>query len=808
MSGYENITRDHVLVKIVIIAAILISAAVLGIVLARWSVPDLAIDLPELEEDEQAPGALRIARDHVFVDPTAPPVFFYAGGSMQEEWGLVEEEIMMAAEAGVHQFIVPVSAPWSPGELRPIEERLGQVILADPLAAILVKVDLNPPAAWLAQHAMAQVTVGGEKQPYASPASQTWIAAAQEALDRLVAAAQAHPEFARRIIGVIPTAMHQGQWQFSGGYDTSFANLQGFRAWLERVYQDEDLLRAAWDAPDASFARAGIPQPPESTDTSEVFFRLPGDQARIDFLHYTSESVADAIAALTAHVKAQATHPWQVIVPYGYSLELLPNDTGHYALGLLTGSDIDGFISSVSYTDRGIGGSGGFMGPVSTAHYHEKRWYVVDDTRTGVARDAVTGAVSRLKGIRPEDVYNVQERNFAAAAVHRLGIAWADPQGEGWLHDREQWAEFRKLKNIYAGLYPEGVPRGVVTPAPLVLREEEYTAAEEDGEHAGEEVAARDAAQGGAAEDAAAGDNGDLEEVEDPEPWDGEVTFPMPVRHDVALKVVVDEASRFYQRSDAINELVLLGNRDAAMRSGVSTQFTLLQDVLEDKSPPASVYLFLNAFYLPEDAREALHARLARERACAIWIYAPGYIDTQGAAANVSATTGMRVRGFDAPEDVVYVYSLTGSWIREEESFGSPLEVHPLFYVDDPEADVLATYKASEKPSVAMRYMDAGWTSVYVAAPSISPGLLREILSILEVPNYMRPLRINHFDTIHVGDHLLGIHARQIGERAVELDGVFNIHDLLDPAVGWPQRQTFHMPLKTGETRLLQFTEP
>lgn len=282
------------------------------------------------------------------------------------------------------------------------------------------------------------------------------------------------------------------------------------------------------------------------------------------------------------------------------------------------------------------------------------------------------------------------------------------------------------------------------------------------------------------------------------------------ITYETRLMVVVDEVSRFYQQCDQpLNELLLAGNRDAAMRSGLSTQFCLLQDVLDGDSPPAAVYLFTNVFYLPPDQRALLHDRLAREEACAIWIFAPGYLDPAATVDNISETTGITVKAFEKPEDATSIYILGGNyWVEEGETLNIPGSWSPLFYIDDPDADSLTQYKASSKVSSAVRYTDTGWTSIYVAMPSLTPGLLREILRILEQPIVFRAMNITQFDTVHVGKDLIAVHGKQIGERTIELDTIYDVQDLLNPAIGWPKKDSFVMPLETGETRLLRLSPP
>lgn len=817
MSGYDSVDKKIVLKRFLICIVIVLIAAVAGVFLARIMtrphLAETALLNQQLAGTAFAPGA----RED-YVDPEAVPLFFYAGVTPEGDRTLALQEVTLAAQHGLHQFIVPIPAPWTEEEVAPILAILDSVALADPAASYFLQVDLNPPATWLARNPAEQVSLNDERKPFCSPSSGIWMDAARDALRRLMEAL-ANTTHKARLIGVIPAALSNGQWHLDApGYDISAANQQGFRTWLRGIYVTDETLQQAWGRA-AQFGTVVIPKQPPADNLSQVFLSVPAQQDVIDFQNYVSESTADAIAALTAHIKEVAPRPVRVVAPYGFTMELLNNEAGHFGLAILTGSDVDGFVSPVSYQDRGTGGAGGFMGPVNTAHYHQKQWYIVDDTRTGVARDAITGAVSRLKGLRPEDVYSVQQRNFSAAVVHNLGLVWSDPAGEGWLHDDPQWAELAKLKEIYRKVREMHAAKAASPPAEEP--EEIQDAADEAPElpAATDEVPAEDAgAQAPATpeegdETPAASSEDEVTEPEDPVAAVFEEVAPppplQPVVYGTGMVVVVDEVSRFYQQcGQPINDILLHHNRDASMRAGVPTHFALLQDVLEGRTPLSPVYLFLNSFYLPQDQREVLHERLANEQACAIWVYAPGYVDEANALENVAATTRMNVVAFKAPEDAASQYLLQGWWMKPEETIGTRMLVQPLFYVEDADADVLALYTASRKTSVAVKYSDEGWTSVFVATPFLTAPLLREILRILEQPMVFRHADINHFDTTHVTGDLIAVHAKQVGERTVDLDQTYDVQDLLDPNIGWPRIESFLMPLDTGDTRLLELRKP
>jgi len=751
MSGQDPDDIKKLYLRGAAVAVLLVLAVAFGLLLGNLTVPD---DVPVFPDTAEAPQSVVAApaRD-TYVDPQAPPFYFYAGARDPDSWAIVSGEIALAASVGQHQYVVPVTLPWPPAsDLSAARHALEAVVAADPEASFLLELDLNPPATWFGTAGEDRLFGSDDSLPLPSLASARWRSDAEAAVARFIQWLEGEG-YGNRVIGYVLAALEDGRWTRNGPPDTSQVNAEAFQGWLGGIYGTDARLQEAWGSNAPSLLTASIPDLPEPGDTGAVFLELPAEYPVADFQRFTSVYTADTIAAFGAFVREQSTTNPKIFANYGHSFEYESNLSGHLGLGLLLNSDIDGFISPVSYVDRGLGGAGGFMGPVDSARYNGKQWLILDDTRTGVSKDPLSGEIGRLRGLRAEDVFNVQRRNFAAAAVHGLGMVWADPRGEGWLHDREQWEILAGMQGIYLGLY--GV-HGAIS--------------------------------------GAEGEPGPVPRI----------TYPPD------LLVVVDERSRFFQRNDQpLNSLLLQGGRDAALRSGVSTQFALLQDVLDEKAPIAGAYLFLNAFRLTEAERERLHARFAAEQACAIWLYAPGYYagDVRSAA-NISKTVMMNVRTFDGRQHGGSAFKLAGGWKKAEESFGAPVEWAPLFYIDDDDADMLAQYQAVARTSAAVRFLPEGWTSVYVAEPAITPGFLRELFRILEFQNLFRATSRSQLDTVHVGENLLAIHGRQTGEASLNLRVPVSSIDLFDPEIGWTDQSSFLMPLKTGETRFFQFHQP
>jgi hypothetical protein len=731
---------------ILIAVVFLVAVAALGALLGHLSVPPP----PHVKPAEPTPGPDSPGgpgSPQAWIDPEAPPVFFHTATGPGANLVVAMEQVERAARAGVHQYVVDLPAPWNGEEdISAILNTLEQFIAKDSKAVFVLRIDLNPPDAWLQRNRGHAMHVNGQALRFPTTASALWQEEGKTALATLADTFDAHP-MGPRVMGYVLAALDQGRW-LRGGYDASPASIEGFRAWLGRRYASDAGLRDAWGDSLVTRAAATVPEPVDTEETTAVFYEPPAMRSHVDFLTYQSESAADAIAAFTVHLKAHIPPDRFVLAPYGYTFEPMQAHAGQFALGAIIDSDLDGIMGPVSYHDRGLGEPGSVVGPYSSVLLRGKRWFLIDDTRTGLAHDAASGKFTRMEGLLAEDVYHVQQRNFATAFTHGMGLIWSDPEGRGSLNDREQWQVLGSLRETYAQY------RGGLEGAP-------------EGQAPG--------------------------------------TLPGWPERD-RLFVVIDENSRAWQRCGTpLSESLFVATRAAATRCGLPVEYVLLQDVLDDRLlPPASVYLFLNAFALTDGERNQLHSILAREKATAIWMYAPGYLANDASVHNVEYTTSMRVKRFEEPGKSGSYFALNGRWARENEPFGITRTWDPLFYIEDSDADVLGRFAANDRVSLGVKFMEEGWTSVFCAEPVITAPVLRETLRILGKPNLFQDPAKATYDALYIAGAHLAIHARDSGERSLDFPGVHDIIDLLDPRVGWPQSGSIVVPMRSGETRLLQ----
>src|SRR5690606_27900844 len=214
----------------------------------------------------------------------------------------------------------------------------------------------------------------------------------------------------------------------------------------------------------------------------------------------------------------------------------------------------------------------------------------------------------RVRGMSYETVSQVHYRNFASALAQGIGVAWADPEGDGRLHDPELWEQFSHMKTTYRDWY---------------------------------------ARRHGLDSDAA-------------------TEFP-PSR--AALAIVVDEQSRESDRED-IQTPLIASIVSAAMRAGVPVELWLLDDYVARSTATVSAAIFANCFELDEEERASIHNRLGENGGAAIWLYAPGADGPSAdAAENVSNTVRMTVHALEESAMSGSTYALDSYWIRAGETF-------------------------------------------------------------------------------------------------------------------------------------------
>lgn len=282
-------------------------------------------------------------------------------------------------------------------------------------------------------------------------------------------------------------------------------------------------------------------------------------------------------------------------------------------------------------------------------------------------------------------------------------------------------------------------------------------------------------------------------------------------RSTAEIAVIVDEPSYAYcgDGEPIFNAWMTAQKQWELGFMGMPWEPHLLSDMGNPSLKDFKLYIFLNAIKVSPEQRASIHARLRRNGATALWVYATGYIDARCDPANISALTGFALaedmrpgelhidvtdrvhpitRGLpeglaygtdERVEEIIRFYDHR-IYLKDPRDPGlnrdlPGFRIAPRFYIDDPKAAVLGMLRAGiDKPGLAVKDMD-GWRSIYSAAPIVPSALLRGIARAAGVHVYS-----DADDVVTANENFLCLYAPKGGTRTVRLPRRATVVDLLD----------------------------
>jgi hypothetical protein len=283
----------------------------------------------------------------------------------------------------------------------------------------------------------------------------------------------------------------------------------------------------------------------------------------------------------------------------------------------------------------------------------------------------------------------------------------------------------------------------------------------------------------------------------------------------------------------------------------------LLSDIDNPKLRDFKFYIFLNTFRVTPEQRAAIHARLKRNNATALWIYAPGYIaDDKLSTDAIRELTGIRVVE-DAPMGELHVditnreHPMTAD-LPEGHAYGTDVNVAeiiryydhqlylkdprdpgaqrdlpgfrigPRFYVNDPEATILGRLAGIvqedpsrqgrrgrrgrggppaprvHQPGLVVKPQD-GWTSVYSSAPIVSHAVIRGIAKAAGCHIYS-----DAGDIVYANNGFLVVYAPPGGTRTVRLPKKSRVVDVVEDKTIAESTESLELSLEPNTAVLLK----
>ena len=281
--------------------------------------------------------------------------------------------------------------------------------------------------------------------------------------------------------------------------------------------------------------------------------------------------------------------------------------------------------------------------------------------------------------------------------------------------------------------------------------------------------------------------------------------------------VFLDDESYYYQTIQNNLSIPLVFQQRVANlnRFGAPHDVYLLDDLLEGGLPEYKLYILLNPYHLNNRRREALKRILRRDGKTALWLYAPGYINSDVPdqplhTDHMTDLTGlhfglghgpwgpfMHITNFNHP----ITAGLPQDWF-----WGTTAMLGPLFHLDEPAATTLGqvVYSLGRcKPGFGIRTFNAedpaaAWSSVYVATPNVPAPVLRGIARHAGVHLYSEA-----GDVLYATSELLSVHSVAGGPRTFNLPNrVEVVYDLFNERLIARNTTQFQANLAPASTAL------
>lgn len=404
--------------------------------------PEVVVREPIARREEAAQVVFHEGHPKIIKNKVAyAPFVFFVGTPEGRNESQVVDEIKLAAEHGVHMFMVAYDFVTDPDLTRDhivaLEGQIERIVNAAPEAQVILRLNFSAPDNWEKTYPQAKAASAKGKHAVPSISDDAYWQVADDTMADVVKALS-NGKHASAIMGV---HLDRNRWEFDpvNNHDDSEAAEERFRKWLKLRYRNDIVtLRAAWFDGKVTFENVQIPEA-GFTDTVGEFVRTDRKARRwIDYHLFLSDITVERIGELCYAAKAASDGEFLVGVTYGSTFESSHPASGQLSLGkLLRCPELDYISGAPWYEDIAPGSSAGFPVPVDSFALNGKIFLQEEDYRTPISG---TGGDDNLPLIKtPQALEAVHWRGAGSALAHDGGLIWCDDKAKGWLNSRGIW---------------------------------------------------------------------------------------------------------------------------------------------------------------------------------------------------------------------------------------------------------------------------------------------------------------------------------------------------------------------------------
>ncbi|HEX7010083.1 MAG TPA: carbohydrate binding domain-containing protein [Phycisphaeraceae bacterium] len=271
-------------------------------------------------------------------------------------------------------------------DIEPLERELLEILEADPLASVYLKLTVDAPSWWLKQHPDDRFVSSGGWTGFQSFASDAWRRDVADGVVTIINQLRQRP-VGRYVVGFIPLAFRGGEFQIwgedSGEYDVSPVAKAAFAQW-QRDHGYDDLIELPHPALKMPFQPGA-----RNAEVRRRFFRFVADRASGNLVYLAQrikQQMPDlSIAMYYGYLTEHAVRPHRLLF------------AGHLGIErVLREAPIDMIGCPASYEFRDVNQPISFMNPEGAAALHGITPLIENDIRTHLAYSEEPGASKGL----------------------------------------------------------------------------------------------------------------------------------------------------------------------------------------------------------------------------------------------------------------------------------------------------------------------------------------------------------------------------------------------------------------------------
>ena len=248
-------------------------------------------------------------------------------------------------------------------------------------------------------------------------------------------------------------------------------------------------------------------------------------------------------------------------------------------------------------------------------------------------------------------------------------------------------------------------------------------------------------------------------------------------------------------------------------------------DMANPEMPSYKMYIFVNTLVLTAKDREVIKAKLKKDGAVAVWLYAPGFADPAAeqkmSLSHMEELTGMKMAMDEQCYDANFRWDgephpISAS-LDKRMPFGNLTEnrrvnngttpttyrdtyLYPVFYSADESATHIAHFASSGYPAVSVKECD-GYTSVFYGSKTINEDVIREMARFAGVHVFC-----DSNDVTYTGANYITFHASSSGKKILRFSKPTTVYEVYEKKTYAPNATEVEFEAYFGETKMFRYT--